>query len=336
MFEQKPVLALLGNLAFTDDVLVKHLKDFDYGLTNPSFNPGHADANVDTYTNGGDVIGSEPRAIYAWAAAFNMYFRLPEDNMVTGPGGVGRYITFPFFQELSVDQYKTGWISWHKMLQGDSVDDIRKLILFADVVRGAAPNSPIIDTRKTQSARDVAANAEGTGYAKKKRRFPADDAKAVARATWPGMMSLFVGQSIAPPDLRAVNLPTLWDVSVKDPRDPYSTISGSMGNPGLTAGEWFGAVLSSGGATVNDNKDFQAFTTAIFNGNVAAAKAVVNQAVSNKALVAQVQASKAELQNADLPDDLKPRLAQAIAVNPMGIYRHLGEAVTRIFPGGGI
>jgi len=388
VFENKQLQAVLGNVGFTDDTFISHLKDFDYGLTNPDFAPDYTTGTAEVWIGGDRATlhkGYVPRGVYAWHRGFTAsdHFFLPEANVVPGPGGEGRYITFPFFQDgITLEQYKTAWVTWHSMIQGMDNSEILKLVLFADVVRGAESNSSIhsavngkgelmdpadwgkfnVKAKGKTSSKNAAASMFGapaaeaaevpeatdgeTAYVAPARRKKAkqqnqndvpgyrsaaqQDAERLSSETYPGMMSYIVTHSIAPQFLRAVNLPTEWDVA----NPVYNNSNGA--NPGITAGEWFGLVLSAGGPAVNDKPAFQEFTKSLFAGDASAAKAVVNKSVSAKAVATQVEASKAALVQPELADQVKPKIAQAIAVNPMGIYKHLGEVLTGIFnPSGG-
>lgn len=388
VFENKQLQAILGNVAFTDDVFVAHLKDFDYGLTNPDWNPEYATQSVEVAIPGNGAMlhqGVVPRAAYAWMRGFthSAGLFLPEANTVAGPGDEGRFIAFPFIADtLTLEQYKTGWTTWHAMVQGMSNDEIRKLVLFSDVVRGADLNSPI---HSTVNARGVANDQAATSPAKAKKANTADAARSMFGApkapageesgiegaaatedegnaaptrrkkarrtaagegsransiaaqrarhdeqrTYAGVMAFAVTHSVAPQWLPAVNLPTYWDCA----NLVFNHSNGA--NPGLTAGEWYGLTLSAGGPAVNENPAFQEFTKSLFAGDAAAAKAVVTKNVSDAALANTVKAAKAALKNPELDDQVKPKVAQAIAVNPMGIYKHLGEVLTGIFNPGG-
>jgi len=337
VFKEKSVAALLGNLAYTDDVFVNHLKNFDFGLTNPDLDPDYVTGDAGGFLGNETITFSQwnhlSRGMYAWhrGMTFADHLWLPEENIVAGPGGLGRFISFPFYQDpLTPEQYKTAWVTWHSMVQADSVDDIRKLVLFGDVVRGVELNSPIHSAvtfkgKPLTEAKKSTANSMFGVVSKREEQTAAQKEQNTANVTWPGMMSYIMQHSIAPKNLRSVNLPVMWDVSNDKDRDPNGC------NPGLTAGEWYGLVLSAGGAAVNDNKNFQEFTKALFRGDAPAAKGVVDRTVSSETLAKLVQASKANLQKADLPDDLKPKLGQAIGANPMAIYKHLEEVVTAIY-----
>jgi hypothetical protein len=317
VFKTPEAQAFLGNLAYTEsgDFIVDQLRNFDYPLSNPAFNPNFAAESRLSWLTGPKVMMVKsyvPRPMYAWSIFKNNQQGLSteEANWISGQEGVGRFLSFPFLSDVGLPEYKTAWITWHKMLQKDqmSADELRKLVLLADLVSGGKMNGQF----------QVVADP-----------FKAKRTKPMEAVKYSSFMGYFAAKAVAPVNMRAINLPSEWDVA------NYQTQNPDDSNPGLTVGRWYVSVLAAAPEKANANPDFVAFTKALFAGDVAGCRAVINKAVTDADLAKVGMKAKSDLSKADLPDTVKLRFGEALANNPTALYKHLGDSIAQIYHPGG-
>jgi len=379
IYKKFEVKMFLGDLAYTDggDFLIDQLRNFDYALGNPSFTPGFDTDSRQVWLSGKTnfmVKSYVPRAMYAFSVAKNNNdgLNLSDSNWTYGQEDVGRFMAFPFMPEAGLAEYKTAWTTWHALLRKDgglTKDEIRKLVLFGDVVRGGAMNEPftVATTRTGKKAAAVASNPFGASapkavekaanpfgavteeatddapvkrktrrasarveaaQAEKDARIAAREAKKAEREeedAFPSFMGYYAKKAIAPVNMRALNLPSEWDVASPQTNDPDTS------NPGLTVGRWYQTVLAAAGEKANANADFVSFTKALFAGDKATCKTIINKTVSDANLAAVVKKAQTNLAKADLPDTAKLGIGQSLANNKTGVYKSLSAAITAIY-----
>lgn len=308
VMHESAVTVWLSGLAFNDEVLVSQFRRFDYYLGSDvstrreAYADSSAEVLVDGKRKGFMDRATIPRYMYAWHIPQTAIgdLTLPVPNVIDGPGGLGKYFAFPFL-DVGATGYRTAWLTWYDMLHSMTDTEIRKLVLLGDVVRGAALDSPWRGQHVRPEMDRKAALADRTEY--------------------PSLMSWFAADAVAPWNMRSINMPSEWDVA--NPLTKYT--DGSQ--PGLTVGRWYAAVLAAGGEGVNSNPDFQSFTKALFAGDAATAKAIVNRAVSDAALTKVQAETRARVAKLNFDDKTKVGLVEAIQINPTAIYRHLGEVL---------
>ena len=301
LFNDDAVRNWLGWEAFLDDTLILQLKHFDFPLSAPRFGADYltGEGMTTIVRKGGHVsLETIPRAMMAFLIP--PFMNIAPENQIQGPGGE-RYIGFPEITP-SRERYQTAWATWHKLVQGMTPDEIRKLVIFSKLQRGESP----------------AGSGNSMGFLVRNAVAPAYMSAVNNPLLWKidevsgenTSLSYTVNQA-NPGYTLSVFLEQALVQQVKR-TDGYNDETGAWHKPKEIVSE------------VKHLPVFGEFIQALFAGNADYCKALVNKAVSSSALESVKARAREEVSAIQLP---REKLVPVLGENPAAIYRHLAKVM---------
>lgn len=152
-------------LRFVEDAAIDSMRQVDMQLDDPDsqtvkdYMAGMVELPPDRYDYPRGI--TVPRVLLAYLIPKWIEYDYADLYKIKGKDGA-MIIAMPDL-EPSRASYETGWVTWHKLLKTMSLDEVRKMLLFIQVVRGVQPELQI-DRPNTDQERIAKQDAELARY----------------------------------------------------------------------------------------------------------------------------------------------------------------------------